>query len=226
MVICPDCGKEVPNAKFCKNCGARLPEVEEVVEEVVPISEEINEVEEAVPVAEVEEAAEEEVPVSEDVKKVIPVSEEVDDVAEEIVIAPKSSEKTESSSSTVNNEVKFCHNCGFKLEGNFKFCPNCGYDLEQRQPASSNTKVVAPTKEKNIIISIILSIIFPGLGQIYLGLDKKGSMFLIGYVISIVLCLFIIGFVLCFVIWIWALVDTIQSTNALNRGESVEDKLF
>ena len=21
MVICPDCGKEVPNDKFCKNCG-------------------------------------------------------------------------------------------------------------------------------------------------------------------------------------------------------------
>lgn len=31
MVICPDCGKEVPDAKFCKNCGARLPEVEEVI---------------------------------------------------------------------------------------------------------------------------------------------------------------------------------------------------
>ena len=25
MVICPDCGKEVPNAKFCKNCGTLLP---------------------------------------------------------------------------------------------------------------------------------------------------------------------------------------------------------
>jgi len=28
------------------------------------------------------------------------------------------------------------------------------------------------------------------------------------------------------VIWIWALVDVIQSTNALNRGEGVEDKLL
>jgi len=30
MVTCPDCGKEVPNAKFCRNCGAKLPEIEEV----------------------------------------------------------------------------------------------------------------------------------------------------------------------------------------------------
>ena len=49
MVICPDCGKEVPNAKFCKNCGARLPDVEEVepvsvdVEEVVPVSVDVEE---------------------------------------------------------------------------------------------------------------------------------------------------------------------------------------
>ena len=31
MVICPDCGKEVKEAKFCSNCGALLPEIEEVV---------------------------------------------------------------------------------------------------------------------------------------------------------------------------------------------------
>ena len=34
MVICPDCGKEVKDAKFCSNCGSPLPEnVEEVAEE-------------------------------------------------------------------------------------------------------------------------------------------------------------------------------------------------
>ena len=41
MVICPDCGKEVTNAKFCSNCGATLkPPVEEaveVVEDNVPV---------------------------------------------------------------------------------------------------------------------------------------------------------------------------------------------
>ena len=66
----------------------------------------------------------------------------------------------------------------------------------------------------------------PGLGQIYLGLDNKGAVFLIGYVISAILILLIIGFLLVIIIWIWALIDTIISANALNRGEEVSDKLF
>ena len=29
MVLCPDCGKDVPKAKFCKNCGAYIANVKE-----------------------------------------------------------------------------------------------------------------------------------------------------------------------------------------------------
>ena len=29
MVICPDCGKDVKDAKFCSNCGALLQQKEE-----------------------------------------------------------------------------------------------------------------------------------------------------------------------------------------------------
>ena len=218
MVICPDCGKEVPNAKFCKNCGARLPDVEEVepvsvdVEEVVPVSVKVDDV-------------------GESVEEVVPVSVDVDEsVPEETAVHQRYGEDNAEDSASKSNEngnrIKFCRNCGTELNGNPKFCPNCGYDLQNFQVRTTNTNVVTPKGEKNIILSILLSVIFPGLGQIYLGLDKKGSMFLIGYVISLILILLIIGFILCFVIWIWALVDVIQSTNALNRGESVEDKLF
>jgi hypothetical protein len=28
------------------------------------------------------------------------------------------------------------------------------------------------------------------------------------------------------IVWLWALIDSIKSTEALNRGEFVEDKLF
>ena len=85
---------------------------------------------------------------------------------------------------------------------------------------------VSSSNDKNILIAIILSVFLPGLGQIYLGLDHKGAIFLIAYVVSAILILLLIGFLLCAVIWIWALIDTIISTNALNRGENVEDKLF
>lgn len=180
MVICPDCGKEVPDAKFCKNCGSRLPEVIQSVR-----------------------------------------TEEND------VIEPKNAGPVDSEDIEIKT-VKYCHNCGFELNGKFKFCPNCGYNLENKSSVNRrvNDNYVTPSEEKNIILSIILSVIIPGLGHFYLGLSRKGAIFLLAYVVSAVLIFILIGFILVLIIWIWALVDVIQSTNALNSGESVEDKLI
>lgn len=177
MVICPDCGRDVPDAKFCKNCGSRLPE-QTVIDENFS-----------------------------------------DD---EIYV-----EATEVKDEEVNSDSnrKFCYSCGHQIAGNLKYCPNCGANLESGG-SNSNVAIVDSSQQKNVVLAIILSVIFPGLGQIYLRLDKKGAYFIIGYVISAILILFLIGFLLCLVIWIWALVDTIQSVNAINNGENVEDKLF
>ena len=175
MVICPDCGKEVPSAKFCKNCGANLP----VDGDVSPVA-----------------AQEAESTVSDDE-------------------TPTENENEEN--------IKFCHACGFEIEGDIRYCPNCGADLYN---STSSVQTSTKPRHKNIIVAIVLSVIFPGLGQFYLGLNHKGLMFLIGYIISMVLILLFVGLILCLVIWIWALVDVIQSTNALNRGENVEDRLL
>ena len=121
---------------------------------------------------------------------------------------------------------KFCTNCGFELNGDFKFCPECGHDLSRKLNNTSPGSPSVGGEEKNMVLAVVLSVIFPGLGQFYLGLNNKGVLFLIGYIISAILVLLIIGALLCLVIWIWALVDTIQSTNAINNGEYVEDKLF
>ena len=278
MVICPDCGKEVPDAKFCKNCGAPLPKDEEIipVEEVEPtVTEEVS------PVGDVEDVSDEVSSIldgafsvgsdeaSPAVKKVEPiVNEEVEPVVEEaepesndsddnLVTCPDCGKEVpsakfckncgatlpveEEASPVVTDEVssvedepaagedenddkvKFCHACGFEIEGDIRYCPNCGADLHN---SGIPTQTSTEPRDKNIIVAIVLSVIFPGLGQFYLGLNHKGLMFLIGYIISAVLILLLVGFILCFVIWIWALVDAIQSTNALNRGENVEDRLL
>lgn len=203
MVICPDCGNEVPDAKFCKNCGAKLPEKNEVedVDSGVAVPIETEETDSTV------------------VKETIEVEE--DEVTDSSV---EEEEVEEIPEKKVN--VKFCHNCGYKLEGNFRFCPNCGYDLENKVRSSQNNYTVQASGEKSVILSVFLSIIFPGLGHFYLGLNRKGAIFLLGYIISAVLILLIVGLLLCAVLWIWSLVDVVQSTEALNRGESVEDKLF
>ena len=276
MVICPDCGKEVPDAKFCKNCGAPLPKDEEVIpveeveptvaEEVSPVEEEedvsdevssildgafsvgaaetshaVKEVEpnvneEAEPVEEVEPEIRDsdenlvtcpdcgkEVPSAKFCKNcgaTLPVEDEAGSVEEEVI---SSEDEPSAGEDETEDNIKFCHACGFEIEEDIRYCPNCGADLHN---SGIPTQTRTEPRDKNIIVAIVLSVIFPGLGQFYLGLNHKGLMFLIGYIISAVLILLFVGFILCFVIWIWALVDVIQSTNALNRGENVEDRLL
>ena len=188
MVVCPDCAKEVPKAKFCKNCGAYIANVEEAKPVVSPVIEE-----------HIEPSAE--IPIQSDNEERTPV--------------PVSAKK--------DNRARFCYNCGYELEGNFNFCPDCGQDL-RGDVIKSTAK--SPSGGKSIILAIILSVFLPGLGQIYLGLDHKGAIFLIAYVVSAILILLLVGFLLCPLIWLWALIDTIISTNALNRGDEVKDKLL
>lgn len=192
MVICPDCGKDVKDAKFCSNCGALLQQKEE--KQTIDI---------------------EDTTQNEDVDIEVNAS-EIDEKESTDIIPVETTQKSKS---------KFCANCGYELNGNFKFCPECGYDLSGRVGAN-RSDVPSVKSEKNMLLSIILSIIFPGLGHFYLGLDHKGIMFLLGYIISAALILLLVGFILIFVVWIWALIDVIQSTNAINNGEYVEDKLF
>lgn len=192
MVICPECGKDVKDAKFCSNCGALLQQKEE--KQTVEI---------------------EDVGQKEDVNVDVNASEEKESAD---VIPPETKQESK--------KYKFCRNCGYELTGDYKFCPECGYDLSGRVTANRSSVPSANSGEKSLVLAIILSVIFPGLGQIYLGLNQKGILFIVGYIISAVLILLLIGFLLVLVVWIWALVDVVQSTNAINNGEYVEDKLF
>ena len=192
MVICPECGKDVKDAKFCSNCGALLQQKEE--KQTVEI---------------------EDVGQKEDVNVDVNASEEKES---DDVIQPETKQESK--------KYKFCRNCGYELTGDYKFCPECGYDLSGRVTANRSSVPSANSGEKSLVLAVILSVIFPGLGQIYLGLNQKGILFIVGYIISAVLILLLIGFLLVLVVWIWALVDVVQSTNAINNGEYVEDKLF
>ena len=205
MVVCPECGKDVPEAKFCKNCGAYIADVK-VIESQADAPAEVEE-DNSIPVniKSNEDSARVEDSLSADIK-----SDDEEEVVESHTVSNESA-----------REVKYCFNCGHELDGNLKFCPQCGQDLSSKVAKQNDYP-----KQKSILLAIILSVLLPGLGQIYLGLDHKGAIFLIAYVISAILILLLIGFILCPVLWIWALVDTIISANAINKGEEVNDKLL
>ena len=230
MVTCPDCGKEVPNAKFCRNCGAKLPEVEEV--EVVENDAVVDSTEEVIDVGVEEEET------ADDSAKVIDVVEEetVEEPAEEVEV------------NTSSKQTKFCSNCGKEVSVETAFCPKCGYRLIQEEEPQTkfcqscgkkiniNAEIcphcgvrvanIRSSEEKSVVLSAILSFLFPGLGHLYIGLTKKGISFIIAYIVSAILIMLLIGIILVIVVWLWALIDSIKSTEAINRGDYVEDKLF
>ena len=79
---------------------------------------------------------------------------------------------------------------------------------------------------KEPIVSVILSFVFPGLGQFYNGQSTKGIYFIILAVVSIILTVILIGGLIYLLIWLWSIIDAYNSAEKFNRGEFVEDKLF
>lgn len=225
MVICPDCGKEVKDAKFCSNCGSRLPEDEKVV---IPIEEEIAE-EPVVKETDEEEASEVEEIIDEPVEESV-----IEEQVPEEIIEDKKSKFCPNCGTEVVDGTAFCPQCGFKFVQNenpqTKFCQNCGKKIDVNAEICPHCGVrvanFRSSEEKNVLLAAILSFLFPGLGHLYLGLTKKGISFIIAYIVSGILALILIGLILMIIVWLWALIDSIKSTESINRGEFVEDSLL
>lgn len=73
----------------------------------------------------------------------------------------------------------YCLRCG--TEVNTETCPKCGYDIKvkQRVPPSKPTKLQRTAEQKSPTITIILGMVFTGIGHFYLGLFKRGTILMI-----------------------------------------------
>ncbi len=76
---------------------------------------------------------------------------------------------------------------------------------------------------KNILVTVILNLIIPGLGNIYLGRVGAGIglllMYILGWIFTFTLVGAIIGLPLLFFAWIIALITGVVRCNKINRGE-------
>ncbi|WP_407381051.1 zinc-ribbon domain-containing protein [Methanobrevibacter sp.] len=119
------------------------------------------------------------------------------------------------------NETKFCRNCGFEMPKETKFCPECG----------SPTSGVPQVRNANVanahspILAAILSFFIIGLGQLYIGLTKKGIILFVAAIVSGILMLIVIGWILWLLIWGYAIYDAYNSAEKMNNGIAVEDTL-
>lgn len=140
-----------------------------------------------------------------------------------------------------------CASCGRPV------CSACAVDFNSKvtckscvekmagQPASPITAAPAPAAgKKEPIISVILSFVFPGIGQIYNGQPKKGVALIVGYILlwavllalTLVFGLMTIGFGLfcCMpfflvplVLWAYGMYDAYMTADKINRGEPAKD---
>jgi TM2 domain-containing membrane protein YozV len=74
-----------------------------------------------------------------------------------------------------------------------------------------------PSLYKNPSVAALLSFLFMGAGQIYNGETKKGILFIVLYIASIILMSFLVGFITTPVLWIWGMVDAHKSAKKINQ---------
>ena len=115
------------------------------------------------------------------------------------------------------SQTKFCSNCGVEMDSNAKFCPECGHP--------TTTGAVVVNQSKSPLLAVILSFFIVGLGQIYLGLVKKGLLLIAAAIIAGCLTLIYIGWVIWVIVWIYSMYDAYNSAEKINSGIEVEDKI-
>lgn len=127
----------------------------------------------------------------------------------------------------LGGESQFCSSCGFKMPMNLKFCPQCGSPTSKAPHVNTvnNGGNSVVNKDKNPLLAMLLSLLIVGLGQIYLGLTKKGIILFVAAVISGILTLIIIGYVFWLLIWIYGMYDALNSAQKMQSGIAVEDTI-
>jgi TM2 domain-containing membrane protein YozV/RNA polymerase subunit RPABC4/transcription elongation factor Spt4 len=121
-------------------------------------------------------------------------------------------------------DTKFCSNCGFEMPKASKFCPECGTTAERVPPVMNTTTIVVPSN-KSSGLSALLSFLIIGLGQVYLGLTKKGIILFLLAIISGVLMMVLIGWITWLLVWGYAIYDAYNSCEKMKKGIEVEDTL-
>ena len=124
-----------------------------------------------------------------------------------------------------DNGIKFCANCGFKMPKSTKFCPECGTATDGVPRVTNNAGGAVSNTDKSPGLAAVLSFLIVGLGQIYLGLTKKGIILFIAALISGFLTLIIIGWITFLIVWVYAIYDAYNSGEKMRNGIAVVDTI-
>ena len=116
----------------------------------------------------------------------------------------------------------YCQNCGSQLPDSAKFCDRCGakvgMDTERSNSNTEYNMASIMVNKKSEALALILSLLIPGLGQIYNGQVSKGAMMIVAAIVCAVLIFvfFPIG-ILYIVLWIYAMYDAFKDAKEYNQ---------
>ena len=112
----------------------------------------------------------------------------------------------------------FCEKCGAENPDDAKFCSGCGRKIEKR---------IIKSKDKDMILALLISFILVGLGIAYAGNKKKGIvLFVVGFVFSVLGIAISICSVIGILIWVYGLYETykeVKIANGVSNPNLVED---
>lgn len=114
---------------------------------------------------------------------------------------------TESVRASRGPDEVFCRNCGAIISEEAEICPDCG--VRQRDPP--NTAVDSLLEELtmggNPFVAAGLSVVFPGLGQLYNRELQKAILLMVASFIALASMLAFVGLILYPAVWLYAIYD-------------------
>lgn len=110
----------------------------------------------------------------------------------------------------------YCSGCGSAIHPQAVVCPRCGVATASAAQATGAAMNVA-LNSKSTGLAILLSLVFTGAGQWYVGRIGRGLAFFAAAVISGMLILAVVGLVLLPIVWVWAAIDANNCAQKHNQ---------
>jgi TM2 domain-containing membrane protein YozV len=101
----------------------------------------------------------------------------------------------------------FCRDCGAVISERAEICPECGVRQQNPPKSSVDTLVEELTGGGNPFVAAVLSVLLPGLGQLYNRELQKGIAVLVAGLIALASVAALVGLVLYPAVWLYAVWD-------------------
>lgn len=109
-----------------------------------------------------------------------------------------------------------CPHCGAQIGPNDEVCPKCLTTVVVLSPVEN--------KQKSPRIAAVASVVWPGLGQLYIGRTLRGVLFIVfaavfaAFVALGTPTIYDLGLLVFIVIWIYGIFDAYNTARAIDEG--------